>query len=89
MALQGFLHAEDAAVHFDFPEAYARISIATCISTEWRVLVNVYADATARSINAAPVLQKEFVTAPLAGDLWPAIYAFLKTEPLFAGWIDV
>jgi tRNA (guanosine-2'-O-)-methyltransferase len=71
------------------PEAYARISVATCISSEWRVLVNVYADATARGINAAPVLQKEYVTAPLAGDLWPAIYGFLKLQPLFQGWIDV
>lgn len=89
MALQGFLKAEDAAVKFDFPESYARISIATCISTEWRVLVNFYADASARAVNAAPVLQKEFLTAPLAGDLWPAIYGFLKTEPIFQGWVDV
>jgi hypothetical protein len=53
------------------------------------VIVNVYADATARGLNAAPVLQKEFVTAPLAGDLWPAIYGFLKLQPLFEGWVDV
>jgi hypothetical protein len=89
MALQGFLHADDAAVHFDFPSAYARIAVATCVTNEWRVIVNIYADATARGLNAAPVLQKEYVTAPLSGDLWPAIYGFLKLQPLFEGWVDV
>ena len=89
MALQGFLSANDAAVKFDFSEAYARISVATCVSDNWDILVNVYADASARAQNAAPVLQTKFQTAPLTGDLWPAIYGFLKQQALFQGWIDV
>jgi len=89
MALQGFLSANDAAVKFDFSEAYARIAVATCVTDSWDVLVNVYADASARAQNAAPVLQTKFQTAPLSGDLWPAIYGFLKQQPLFQGWVDV
>jgi len=89
MALQGFLSANDAAVKFDFPEAYARIAVATCVVDSWDVIVSVYADASARAQNAAPVLQAKFQTAPLTGDLWPAIYGFLKQQPLFAGWQDV
>lgn len=88
MALQGHLSANDAAVYFDFPEAYARIAVATCVTNNWDVLVNVYADASARAQNAAPVLQAKFQTAPLTGDLWPAIYGFLKQQPIFAGWVD-
>jgi hypothetical protein len=89
MALQGFLSANDAAVKFDFPEAYARIAVVTAVVDSWDVTVSVYADASARAQNAAPVLQCKFQTAPLAGDLWPAIYGYLKTQPIFAGWVDV
>jgi hypothetical protein len=89
MALQGFLSADDAAVKFDFPQAYARIAVVTAIVDSWDVLVNFYADASARAQNAAPVLQMRFQTAPLTGDLWPAVYGFLKTQPIFQGWVDV
>ncbi len=92
MALTGNLAADQAAVKFDFPEAYARISVANTTKEEWRTIVNFYADASARALNAAPVLQMEFVTEPLATTgfdaLWSAIYTYLKTQPIFAGWVD-
>jgi hypothetical protein len=87
MALQGYLSANDAAVHFDFPEAYAKIAVVTVVD-EWDIIVNFFADASARAQNAAPVLQMKFVTAPLPGDFKPAIYGFLKTQPIFDGWVD-
>ena len=87
MALQGFLSADDAAVKFDFPQAYAKVAVVTVVD-DWDILVNFFADASARAQNAAPVLQMKFQTAPLPGDFKPAIYGFLKTQPIFAGWVD-
>jgi hypothetical protein len=89
MALQGFLAADKAAVAYDFPESYARLSVVTSVKEEWNIIVNFYADATARAQEAAPVLQKVYTTTPLEGTLWPACYTYLKTLPDFAGWVDV
>ena len=87
MALQGFLSADAAAVKFDFPAAYARVAVINIVD-EWSITVNIYADASARAQNAAPVLQAQFTTPALSGDAKPAAYGFLKTQPLFQGWVD-
>jgi hypothetical protein len=88
MALTGNLTAEQAAVKYDFPNCYARIMIVTTTKDEARIIMNFYADSSARAQEAAPVLQKEYVTLPLDGAAWPAGYTYLKTLPEFIGWSD-
>ena len=88
MALTGNLPAARAAVKYDFPNCYARISLVSADKVEFRILVDFYADKAAREANAQAVLGWNYVTAPLDGDLLPACYAYLKTLPDFAGWVD-
>lgn len=88
MALIGNLSADRAAVKFDFPASYARISLVSADKIEFRILVDFYADQAAREGRAMPVLTWNYVTAPLEGDLLPTCYAYLKTLPDFAGWVD-
>jgi hypothetical protein len=89
MALTGNLTADQAAVKYDFPECYARIMVVTATKDEARIIMNFYADSSARAQEAAPVLQKEYQTTPLDGAAWPAGYTYLKTLPEFANWSDV
>jgi hypothetical protein len=88
MALIGFLAADKAAVAFDFPQSYARINHIIVTKDSFQIVVNFYADASARALNALPVLQKQYDCAPLPGDCLPAAYAYIKTLPDFAGWVD-
>jgi hypothetical protein len=88
MALTGNLSADRAAVKYDFPTAYARISVVSADKLEFRIIVDFYSTKAAREANAMPVLGWNYVTAPLDGDLLPACYAYLKTLPDFAGWVD-
>ena len=89
MALTGNLSAARAAVKYDFPNCYARISLVNADKSEFRIIVDFYADHAAREQLAQSVLSWNYVTPPLEGDLLPACYAWLKTQPDFAGWVDV
>ena len=88
MALQMVLESADSAVHADFLEAYAKIDCVRSWNTRSLIMVNWYADASARAVNAQPVKQQEF---DLAGDSRPyaEFYAYLKTLPEFASAADV
>lgn len=90
MALQGPLAAADNLVGYDFPQSYARICFARIDSDTTLINVWWYADKAAREANMNPVKQKEYPTATvsLTGDIFPAMYAYLKTLPDFAGYID-
>ena len=88
MALQVVLESADSAVHADFIEAYAKIDCVRSWNTRSLIMVNWYADSSARAVNALPVKQKEF---DLAGDSrsYAEFYVWLKTQPEFADAIDV
>jgi hypothetical protein len=89
MALQMALG--DSAVGFNFPEAYARVSIFRGDKNTLLFNVNWYADAAARAADKQTILEKEYQTETpaLSGDLVPALYEYLKTLPEFAGALDV
>jgi hypothetical protein len=89
MALQLDLKVSD--VGYEFPECYARIVFARTMKDQTLIWVNFYANYAARVAEDMPVKQKEYpcVTAELQGDIFPAMYAYLKTLPDFAGAIDV
>jgi hypothetical protein len=90
MALIGPLSAEDSIVGFAFTQSYARIYVARLDTSVTLMTVNWYADQAAREANANPVRQKEFGTSTtsLTGDIFPAMYTWLKTQPDFAGYVD-
>ncbi len=90
MALIGPLAAEDSNVGFAFAQSYARIWVARLDTSVTLITVNWYADQAAREANATPVRQKEFGTSTtsLTGDIFPAMYTWLKTLPDFAGYVD-
>ncbi len=89
MALQ--LSLSNSAVGYVFPESYARIVFSRVLKDQTFIFVNFYADRAARVDDKMPVLQKEYavLTADLVGDIFPAMYSRLKSEPDFAGSIDV
>jgi hypothetical protein len=88
MALQVALSAADSLVGFDFPMSYAKIEFVRGWKNDSLIWVNWYADKAARESGSQPVRQKEF-SRP--GDTAPFVdyYDFLKTQPEFAGAIDV
>ena len=89
MAITGNLPASTPnSSAFDFPNCYARIVNVLSDKANWVINVNFYADQAAREAEALPVLTQGFVTAPLGGDPYPTGYEYLKTLPLFAGWVD-
>ncbi len=89
MALQ--VELNDNPMAFSFPEAYVRISSGFSLKDFTTISIRVYATAHARTLEANPVMTKDFKvsTASLAGDLWPAMYSYLKSLPEFTGAIDV
>jgi hypothetical protein len=90
MALTGNLPADtESSVRFDFPNCYARIVNVLSDKFNWVVNVNFYADQAAREVEALPVKTAGFITLPLGGDPYIKGYDYLKTLPLFAGWVDV
>lgn len=91
MALQVALDAVDSMVGSSFPEAYVKLEFSRVYKDATYLFVNWYADAQARVDNKQPVRQKEFTaqTTDLIGDFYPAAYTWLKTQPEFAGAIDV
>lgn len=90
MALTGNLPASTPmSAGFDFPACYARIISVLSDKSNWVINVNFYSDRAAREVEALPVLTQGFVTSPLGGDPYIKGYEYLKTLPLFAGWMDV
>jgi hypothetical protein len=89
MALQ--LSLSNSAVGYLFPESYARIVFARTLKDQTFIFVNFYADQAARVADKMPVLQKEYTatTEDLVGDIFPAMYNWLKGQPDFAGCVDV
>ena len=73
-----------------YPTAYARVLVSRAHSDKSYVCVCWYATEEARFAGLDPVKVYEFVTdtAALAGDYFPAVYAFLKTLPEFEGASD-
>lgn len=74
-----------------YPNAYARVlNVSVSAPLSW-LSVAIYADEAARWANAAPVSLETYIAATpsLAGDIYAAAYAFLKTLPEFAGAVDV
>ena len=87
MALKGNL--TDAQVGYVFPDSYARVEFSRVFKTDTLIFVHWYADEQARWDEKFPVKTKEFVmpTTQLAG--YASFYGWLKTQPEFAGWVDV
>lgn len=90
-ATTALVNGEVVAVpEITYPQAYARAYAIRAMSSESFILVTWYADEAARLANADPVKALEFTTttASLKGDIYPAVYAYLKTLPEFAGAAD-
>lgn len=73
-----------------YPEAYSRIDATRVTSTEAGIGVLTYASFDARMSGANPVWTEFFLTSydTVAHDVFPASYAFLKTQPGFENAID-
>jgi hypothetical protein len=74
-----------------FTEAYAKIEPVISVGKVTRIGVNWYADEQARTDLKQPVHANTFEVpdADLKGDFYPAMYAYLRTLPEFAGAVDV
>lgn len=73
-----------------YPQAYARVLFARSFAAETYICAAWYADEAARHAGADPVKVAEYAvaTTALKGDVFPAMYAHLKTMLDFAGAID-
>jgi hypothetical protein len=73
-----------------YPEAYARIIYVRAMAQESFIFVCWYADQAARERGeqAVKVYEYQTDTTSLAGDVYPAAYAYLKTLPEFSGATD-
>lgn len=91
MALTGNLPADIAQVGYEFPASYARVIFSRAEKQTTYIYVNWYANEAARQGEKMPVKQWEYPapTVDLVGEVLPASYAWLKTQPEFAGWVDV
>lgn len=71
----------------EFPESYARINSGFSFKDTTTITVFFYATSHARALEASPVMTKDFrvKTSALTGNLWPAMYSYLKTLPEFTG----
>lgn len=91
MALILPLAPNENSVGVAFPEAYAKIGDYFGNKNTIQYQVAVWADATARQANYAPIRQDAYYVevADLTGDIMPALYADLKTHPPYDKGIDV
>lgn len=73
-----------------YPEAYSRILVVRCDKDSAYVYVCTYSDIEARFRGDNPVWTEEPVAAlgTVAHDVFPASYAFLKTQPGFENAVD-
>jgi hypothetical protein len=85
MALK--LNLEMTPIGVPLPEAYARIVDVGGNLRELLVMVDVYATEGARQSLAKTIERRRHSVDPaeLVGPLGPALYAFLKTLPEYAG----
>jgi hypothetical protein len=93
MALKGNLSAEDSMVGYAFPECYARIAFTRVTKDSTFIYVLWHADEAARQNDKNPVKFWEYeVSNNLIPQVAPTLvssYEYLKTLPIFAGWIDI
>jgi len=91
MALIISLPANETGIGVSFSNAYAKIGDYFGNKNTIQYQVSVWADADARLNNYAPIRQDAFYVevADLSGDIMPALYADLKTHPLYNKGIDV
>lgn len=72
----------------DFDEAYAKIDVARSFADHTLICVTFYSNANARQLLLSPVHQID-VRAPFDGRPHADLYNWLKTQPEFAGAVDV
>lgn len=89
MALQGPFTWQGVV----YPEAYARQASINITSELGCPIVLIYADKAAREQNPGePLTNTQFITDSTVFDngvVFQLGYDYLKTQPEFAGWIDV
>lgn len=82
----------ETSIGIPVADTYARITMLRSTKEETLLLVNYYANSSARDVNALPVFERTFSarTEELQpGDNPLAIgYAWLKTQPEFADAVD-
>ena len=74
----------------NYPQAYSRILVTRCDKASAYVYVLTYASFDDRMAGANPVWTEEHATelATVSADVFPASYAFVKTQPGFENAID-
>ena len=85
MALE--INIAESSIGVPFPTAYARIFDVQGDKESLRVNVDIFATEEARQANAQPIGRESFHigVAELSGDLFPALYGWIKETPQFAG----
>jgi hypothetical protein len=91
MALSGVIQSEDTNVGVYSDRAYARIIGYEGDKELVTIHVEIHINQEARFSGKAPIhVRKESVqTYEVNSYLLPTLYGFLKTCPLFSGWVDV
>lgn len=96
MALQ--ISYTDPATRVAAPTAYARILYMNidALGGLVDVAVGFYVSAAARTAGGTPLVTMHFwppiaqvATVPIPVDIQTSLYAYLKTQPVFAGALDV
>ena len=74
-----------------YPDAYARINNLNIRKLIGGVVILIYPDQAAREANEyyyIDVIVRETDASVFDGDTYPLAYAYLKSLPMFEGWVD-